>query len=78
MRYGQSGNVCGIMLVKVARDNKTVLNTNYVLVEDITENTVPPLLLPPQKEKSLHSNPRDREAAAAFFVRKIDQRERMS
>lgn len=51
MRYGQSGNVCGIMLVKVACDNKTVLNTNYVLVEDITENTVPPLLLPPPPKR---------------------------
>lgn len=51
MRYGQSGNVCGIMLVKVARDNKTVLNTNYVLVEDITENTVPPSSPPPPKKK---------------------------
>ena len=33
---------------------------------------------PPPRRQSLRSNPRDREADAAFFVHKIDQRKPMS
>ena len=31
MNYGQSGSSCGVILVKIAYDNKIVLNANYVL-----------------------------------------------
>ena len=76
MRYGQSGSGCKVILVKVACDNKIVTNTNYVLVKEITENTLPPPPLQKKKKgkkrkKSLHSNPSN-------SMRKIYLHERMS